>query len=233
MAAVLATGGTLSHRSAAALWGMLPYRYLEVTTANGRRRFGIHIHRGDVPDDERTREHGIPVTTPPRTVLDLAAVLRPRHLERAINDAEAQGLSDPLSLPDLIARYPRHRGVRALKKILDRGTGTTRSELEVRFLEFIRARGLPAPETNAHLLIRGAWTECDCLWREQGLVVELDGRAWHSTAAAFERDRERDRALNAEGFRTVRVTWRQLHESPEALAADLRSLLSPRSSRPR
>jgi hypothetical protein len=235
MAAVLAAGphAALSHRAAGAVWGVHPSRYLEVTAVNERRRPGIRMHRAWLPPDEVTSARGIPATTITRTLFDLAAVLRPRHLERAINEAEAQRPSDPLSLPHLIARYPQHRGVRTLKEILDQGTGTTRSELEVRFLEFIDAHRLPRPETNSHLLIRGAWIECDCLWREQGLVVELDGRAWHSTADAFERDRERDRAVNAEGFRTVRVTWRQLHESPEALALDLSDLLSPRSSRPR
>jgi very-short-patch-repair endonuclease len=102
----------------------------------------------------------------------------------------------------------------------------TRSELEVRFLSFVKKHGLRRPEVNASLFVAGRWIECDCLWRDQGVVVELDGRASHDTAAAFERDRARDRMLQARGWRLVRITWRQLHEEPESVAYDLKALLS-------
>jgi very-short-patch-repair endonuclease len=129
-----------------------------------------------------------------------------------------------LSLGDLVARYPGRRGLRAIKEILARlemGTAVTRSELEDRFLAFLRATGLPLPQVNAPLL----GFECDCVWREHALVVELDGHGAHGTRAAFERDRARDRVLSANGWRSVRITWRQLHFEPEALALDLRKIL--------
>ena len=101
----------------------------------------------------------------------------------------------------------------------------TRSELEKRFREFLMDAGIPRPETNAHIQVSGIWYEIDCLWRRERVIVELDGRATHDTQQTFESDRARDRILQAAGFRVIRITWRQLHESPAAVAADLRALL--------
>ena len=102
------------------------------------------------------------------------------------------------------------------------------SELEARFLAFLRAYRLRLPQTN--VLVDGF--ECDCVWREQRVIVELDSRTFHDTAAAFEQDRSRDRALQVAGWRVVRVTWRQLNAEADALAADLRAILrAPRRQR--
>jgi very-short-patch-repair endonuclease len=227
MAAALACGpdAVLSHRAAAALWLLRRSSRIDVIAPTARRRPALTLHRNLVAEDEVTEVRGIPVTTVPRTLLDLAAVLPAHQVERAINEAEIQRLTDPLSLPALLARYPGRRGVRTLRAILGEGTRRTRSELEARFLAFLRRAGLPLPEANAHLLVGGALIECDCVWRDRRLVVELDGHATHGTAAAFERDRARDRSLHVHGWRTVRVTWRQLSDEPEALAVDLRALL--------
>jgi very-short-patch-repair endonuclease len=228
MAAVLAAGprAALSHRAAAALWMMFAWTRPEVTVPGGNRRPGVIVHRATVPLDEVTIERGIPVTTVPRTLFDLAAVL-PRHqVERAVNEAEVRRLGDPLSLADLLDRHPGRAGATALRSILRDGAAPTRSELEARFLAFLRGARLPPPQVNAPLRAGGRWFECDCLWPGHGLIVELDGWAAHGTAAAFERDRMRDRVLQAHGWRLARVTWRQLREQPEALAYDLRALLS-------
>ena len=170
----------------------------------------------------------IPVTSPPRTLVDLAGVVDSHALERAMEQAEARRITDQLSLGDLLARHPGRRGVTALRRILAEGRGAptiTRSELEDRFLAFLEAQGLPRPRANASIRARGRWMECDCVWRSRRLIVELDGRGTHDTAAAFERDRERDRALHAAGWRVVRVTWRHLYADANGLAADLRALL--------
>jgi very-short-patch-repair endonuclease len=232
MAAVLAAGpgAVLSHRAAAALHGIWHYDGLEVTAAADRSRPGITVHKSCPPADEDTELEGIPVTGLSRTLLDLAAVLPAHHVERAFNEAEVRGLTDSLSLPDLVERYPGRRGIRAIKAILETGPAFTRSELEARFTAFRRKTRLPSPSLNA--VVEGY--ECDCVWLGHRLVVELDGRAIHATQAAFERDRARDRALTAAGWRVVRVTWGQLHDEPEALAADLRRILRPsRSAAPR
>lgn len=103
--------------------------------------------------------------------------------------------------------------------------GITQSELEERFLDFLDGRGFPRPRLNATLSLRGRLLRPDCMWSQQRLVVELDGREAHGTDRAFERDRKRDRELLAEGWRSMRVTWRQLRDEPEAIAADLREAL--------
>jgi hypothetical protein len=233
MAAVLAggQGAVLSHRAAAALWGIRPSerRRIEVTTPRRlRSRSLLQFHESRLAKDEITTHRGIPVTTVPRTILDLAAVVDRYQVERAINEAEVLRLFDALSVRDLTERYPRRAGVAALKVILARtaiGLTITRRELEARFLAFLEEYGLPRPVTNAWVDVPGDSFEVDCLWREQRLIVELDGHATHATAASFENDRQRDRLLQATGWRVVRITWRQLHDDPAAVAADLRRLI--------
>jgi predicted transcriptional regulator of viral defense system len=231
MAAVLAggDGAVLSHRDAAALWGIRPSSRprIDVTTPRSRRpRPGIQLHRSSLPPDEVTTKDGIPVTTVPRTLFDLATVLRPRQLERALNEAEVRHLWDELSLLDLLRRYPRRGGRRAVRAVLearDAGAKILRSDLEVEFLEFVDAAGLPEPRLNDD--VEGF--EVDAVWRRQRVVVELDSRTFHLTAAAFEQDRERDRILQAAGWRPIRVTSKQLRHAPDRLQADLRRLLYP------
>jgi len=239
MAAVLASGGraTLSHRSAGQLWGLLERstRVPEVVTP-GRWRIvqGIAGRRAILREDEIAAVDGIPVTSVSRTLFDLAAVLSKRQMERALNEAEVLRLTDSLSLPDLIARYPRRRGAANLRSLLAASSlsGITRSDLEERFVAFLDAHDLPRPRLNTHLALRGRFCEVDCLWQSRRLVVELDGRAFHDTGRAFEADRERDRILLAEGWRVTRVTWRQLDLEPGAVAADLRDLLRFEAGRP-
>jgi very-short-patch-repair endonuclease len=150
--------------------------------------------------------NGIPTTCLPRTLLDLASVLPPYQLERAFGAAEIERLADPLSVPDLIARYPNRKGIGTVKRILDSDLHLTRSDLEALFIDFARRHRLPPPRTNFNVL----GYECDCVWPDHMQIVELDARATHHTAAAFEQDRERDRVLQAAGWRVVRVTSRQL-----------------------
>ena len=233
MAAVLAVGpgAVLSHRSAAALWGMRQSMRVRTELTVGRHlhsRPRLQLHWAQLPSDEVTNVRGIPVTTPPRTLLDLAAVIDRSRLERAVNEAELLRLADALSLAAVVARHPRRPGVAKIKAILAAGAigaTVTRSELEDRFLEFVDAARLPRPNVNARLQVRGGWIEADCVWAPQRLVAELDGHATHRTAGAYERDRARDRALSAAGWRVVRITWRQLSADAAALAADLRALL--------
>jgi very-short-patch-repair endonuclease len=145
-----------------------------------------------------------------------------------MHEAEVRQLTDPLSLPDLLARYPRRRGVANLRALLEAKTpaGITQTDLEELFVEFLDMKGLPRPRLNAALPIRGRLLKPDCMWPEQRLLVELDGREAHRTDRAFESDRQRDRILLAEGWQSARVTWRQLRDEPAAIAADLRELLA-------
>lgn len=229
MAAVLAAGpeAVASHRCGAAVWRLLDWDRLEVTVPRARIVEGLLVHRFHLPADEVTRVRGIPVTTAARTLLDLAAVAPIQQVERAMSEAEYRRLTTVASVSRMAERYPRRRGIATVKAILRAfNGGITRSELEGRFARFLRKAGLPLPRLNVNLVIEGRWLQADCAWHEQRLIVELDGHGAHWTAAAFERDRERDRVLAANGWRVVRVTWRQLHREPRSLAADLARILA-------
>jgi very-short-patch-repair endonuclease len=233
MAAVLSAGdgAVLSYRSAAALWGMrdTARARIEVSVPRHRRSTArVEVHEVELPPDEVTRERGIPVTTPARTLVDLAAVVSESELEHAFNEAQFRRLGSPTSLDVLIARYPRRPGTPAIRRVLDNhkrnGETVTRSRLERRFLALVDAHGLPRPRINR----RTEHGELDARWPEQRLVVECDGFAAHGTREAFERDRARDRELTAAGWRVVRITWRQLTEDGDVIARQLAALLTSR-----
>ena len=206
MAAVLACGpdAVLSHRTAGQLWDIVP-RWsgpLEVTRpTRSDSRPGVVCHHSRIPPDERDVIDGIPVTSIHRTLLDLAGLLNRRRLERALNEAEVRRLTDRLSIPQLLERHPRRRGAATLQELMaaKRHVDISRNDFEELFLALVGKSGLPRPRMNASLWIRGRFFEPDCLWRQQRLMAELDGREVHATHKAFEDDRERDRILLAEG----------------------------------
>jgi very-short-patch-repair endonuclease len=189
-----------------------------VTGRDPGRKPGIRIHRVTALCAHDIRAiGGVPVASPARTLLDLGGILGPRELEQAVGEAYARRLVSRSDLIELLTRYPRRHGARALRLVLERDEppARTRSKGEERLLELIRSASLPAPEVNARL---GPY-ELDFLWRRQKLAVEFDGFAFHSSRTAFERDRARDADLIARGLRVVRVTWRQIEEQPAATVA--------------
>jgi len=220
----------LSHRSAARLWGLLSHASERVdVTRPGRRvsREGIVSHRGFVLDDEREVVDGIPVTSPFRTIFDLAAVAPMREVERAWHEAEVRQLTDRVSLPLLLERYPGRRGARNLRALLESSepVGLTRNDFEEAFLALVDARGISRPRMNGDLSVRGRFFQIDALWERERVAVELDSRSVHGTAKRFESDRHRDRILIAEGWKTFRITWRALQQEPDEIIADLRAAL--------
>lgn len=229
MAAVLACGPSalLSHRSAAALWRIAidSIAFTEVlATKSGRRHKRVLVHRArSIHPEDRVVLDGIPVTSIPRTLLDLADVLSPRRLERAFEEADRLRLLDATALQRLLERANgrRHRHRLAALQAQFRPAPPTRSELEHRFIELVDEAGLAQPLVNT--IVQGL--EVDMLWPEARLIVELDGYAFHSHRAAFERDRDRALALEAAGYRVIRVTWRELHEQPELVLDALRAAL--------
>lgn len=234
MAAVLACGpdAVLSHWSAAALWGFRGHGggSIHVTSPSKTKspHGSISRHRALLRPDEVGVEDGIPVTTVPRTNFDLAAVSDAHTVESALRQCEFLRLYDPLSLWDLLDRYPRHRGNRAARTALSRleeTPGEVEEGLEERFLAFLDAHGLPRSELNAWLEVAGHRYKVDCLWRAQRLIVELDSWQAHGTRTAFQTDKSRDRRLLLAGYATTRITDLQLKREPDALAADLRRLL--------
>jgi hypothetical protein len=189
---------------------------------------GLRRHRSILLPDELAERDGIPVTCVARTLFDIAAAAAPWEFERAVREAEFLRLSQAPSLEEVYERRRGRRGAKLVKTTLENLArlpgGTSRSGLEDRFLRFVQRVGLPAPETNVLLRFEGTAYEADCVWREQRVVAELDGHQAHGTRSAFEQDRERDRRLQAQGWRVVRITWRHLNQ-PESLARDLRGLL--------
>lgn len=240
MAAILASGAraVLSHRSAARLWGVMPYaaEWAEVTSPPPlrARRERIASHRGLIQGDEWEVVDGIPVTAVFRTIFDLAAVVEMRQLERAWHEALVRELTAAVSLPVLLDRYPGRRGNRKLRALLESElpVGITRNDFEEAFLVLVDAYGLPRPRMNATIALRGRFFEIDALWKRERVAVELDSRSVHTTPRNFESDRLRDRILTAEGFRTVHVTWRQLKHEPAAIVADLQLALGSPGPQP-
>ena len=226
LGAALSVGpdAAVSHRSAGALWGLRRWSgRIEVTAPRRiRSRDGLRIRERPLPADEIRLVENIPATSPPRTLLDLAGVLDRDALERAYEQTLILELTDDLPLVALFGRYPHARGIQHLRRLTEAGVGgMTRSELEHRFRRLVEKGRLPMPQTN--IVIEGL--EVDCVWPDHHLIVELDGRSTHLNPVAFERDRARDRALQAAGWRVIRITWRQVVDSPSSVARDLACIL--------
>lgn len=240
MAAVLAcgTGAVLSHRSAAELWKIRPYAVGAIDVTVPRHSHSsqrVRRHCATPPPDEITVSDGIPVTTVPRTLFDLAEVAPAIEVESALRESEYLRLHDRLSLLDLLDRYPGRRGSRTIRESLARRAehpGRVRSPLEERFLPFLRRHRLPPPQLNAWISLRGRRFQVDCLWSEPKQIVEVDGYESHGTRIAFREDRARDRVLRVAGYEVTRIAWAQLDDESEAIAADLRTLLSQSGADP-
>jgi very-short-patch-repair endonuclease len=237
LAAVLACGpeAMLSHRSAAALWGLrrTSSPRIEVTAPRGRKpRDGIVVHRSRVLEEEdRALMDAIPITSVARTLVDLADVLQPSSLEKAVNEAELLGLFDFCGLERTLERVFPRRGRGRLAGVLQAYRSQpqfTRSSGERRLLRVCREHGLPCPKANLWV----AGHEIDLYWPDARLAVEFDGRAVHRTTRAFHDDRRRDRALAACGIQVVRVTERDLDDEA-TLAGELQQIRGLRlASRP-
>ena len=226
IAAVLASGAgaVLSHASAAAAWELRPIGagaiHVTIPATPGRAlRTGIRLHRSKMLAlGHSTVHHAIPITTPVRTLVDIAATLKGRQLEQALDRAEQLRLVDFAELAQALAARPTRPGSPSLQAVLSRytaGSTVTRSELEERFLALCDDHGLPRPETNTR--IKGI--EIDFVWRDARLIVEVDGYAYHRSPAAFERDRERDVILTVGGWQVMRFTYAQITRRPAWVAA--------------
>ena len=218
-AAVLACGpGALLRRaSAGALWGWRRHWPVvpEVCTTRDRRISGIAISltRTLVACDH-DHQHGIPVTSPARTLYDLAPTLTDLQLIRTYNDGRRSGLLTDAALAELLRRVPPAPRITRLLT----GENPTASWLEDAFIAFVERFGLPRPQRN----VKVAGLEVDICYPEQRVIIEVDSWRFHGDRAAFERDRERDSITTAAGFRTVRVTAERLHQAEaDRLAAIL------------
>jgi len=222
MAALLSVGpgAVLSHDAAAAVWELRPRSAgpIDVTLASRdvRSRHGIRVHRvANLHRRERARLRDLPVTSPARTLLDLATTLTARDLARAVEQAELRHLTTHDDLTHFLTSRRSHRGAANLRAATRTDIQLTRSEAERRFLDLVNEARLPEPAANTCV----AGHEVDFLWPAERLIVEVDGYEFHSSRAAFERDRIRDADLQALGYRVIRITWRRLIDEPLAVVA--------------
>ena len=232
MAAVLACGAdaALSHRPAGHLWGLRRESGpIAVTVPRGRAGMScLEIHRSRRQEpDEFDRVDGIRVTSVARTLLDLAAVVRPPELVRAIDRAERLELFDLAAIEHLLLRARGRSGAAALRRaVADWRPRHTRSELEDRFQDLLQTTSLPSPFSNVLLEGDQHVHEVDAVWPACRLVIQLDGFAYHRTR----RDRERDAATDADlelvGYRVVRLTWNEVTTHRVRTTRRLRLLIS-------
>ena len=216
LAAVKACGGgsVLSHYSAGALWGFVEWddRKPEVTVPGpgSRRHQGIRVHRSTRlgRKDVMTRD-GIRVTSPARTLLDLASQLPYKPLRRAVREAMANRRVAIRQIAEALARAGPRRGSRNLASILTDGYAPTDSVLEDIVLDLILAGGYKRPDVGKALTLDGRRFVPDFRWPEQKIIVEADGGQWHEHKIAREDDAERQAFLEARGEHVIRVSWRQ------------------------
>jgi very-short-patch-repair endonuclease len=223
-------GAALSRRAAGTHLDMTPaYRGLiEVTTPlQLRSRSGIRMIRTDLPADEIIVHDGLPVTSPARTLFDLAGLLPERLLRRAAKEVEIHGPPEPLSLVDLLHRHPRHAGAAAIRALIEAGgapVNVVMTDTEERFAELVREAGIEAPSHRYGLAAGGEWFEVDLAWPALRLAVECDS-SFHEGSFALDSDRNRDQCLLAAGWRVFRVTWWQLKRDPDLVLSRFLAVL--------
>jgi len=228
-----ARGAAVSHRAAAALWGLARFRRgrVEVSvTRDVRLADSATVHRvGALPAKDLESIDGLPVTSPTRTLIDLCATEDRSTIEASVDECLRRKLT---SLDKLAAALDRSRGQRGtgfLRELVDRyqgGEAPAESELEAKLLEVIDDAGLPRPVKQRSVTVRGRLRRLDFSYRDQRLILEVDGYAYHSDPVAFEKDRERRNALTVRGWKVLNFTWRALHERPDEILTDLFRILA-------
>jgi very-short-patch-repair endonuclease len=226
LAAVRACGeqALLSGRAAAHLLGLLKGAAPapEVTARTERRIPGVKTRRSRYLDPEdATSWRQIPVTTVPRTLIDLAGVLPVNDLARTCHEAGVRHGTTPAMVEGVLARHPNSPGAAKLRRILRGEVRITLSKLEARFLLRLREAALVLPQTNR---VAGG-RRVDCRWPDQRLTVELDGYRYHHSRHAWEQDRRREREARARGDEFRRYTYGDVFEHPQLMLSELRALL--------
>lgn len=222
-------GAVLSHGSAAALWGVfrrwdVPF---EVTARTARRRSGIRVHRATLTRADIRTHIGIRVTSPARTLLDIAPRVSEKTLTRAVNELRFARHLRIADLADLLERRPRAPGARRLISFVETADNATRSKFERDFLAFTERFGLPRPQVNVQV----AGREADAYFARERVIVELDGYEFHSSKDRFRSDRDNDTEALTLDIVTVRVTGDRLEQSPAREAERLHRILALRRRR--
>ena len=233
MAAVLACGdrADLSRFSVGMLLENLPREErlpdVTVVATKARRVEGIVVHRArSLHWRDVTHHEGIPMTSPERTLLDLAAVLEPRQLRSAARRAQA---AHQVSVPQLRAVVDRsngHPGAGALLAVIADGPVPTRSGLEDLVLDIVDAGGIERPECNVPLRFGGVTLIPDCIWRDRRVALEADSVRWHEHKLTREHDADKQAMLEANGWRVLRIDYQQARQRPEQTLARIRAALA-------
>lgn len=226
LAAVLAAGdgALLCGRAGAHLLGLVKGSapQPEVITRTQRRIEGVTTHRTRSLDArDATAVRGIPVTTVPRTLVDIASVLSLDALARACHEAGVRYGTTPKAVEDVLARRPNSPGTKKLRQVIHGDVHVTLSKLEAHFLELLRNENLPLPITNKP----AGGRRVDCRWPEHRLTVELDGYQFHNSRHSWEQDRRREREARARGDDFRRYTYGDVFERPALMLAELGSVL--------
>ncbi len=226
-------GAALSHFSAAALWGLCaagPEVEVVVADARSSRMPGVRVHRSRILHSRDVRlKHALPVTSPSRTLLDLAPTATDRQLELAFDRGITERTLSPSHVAELLTRAGGHRGRARLAALLDQerdASTMTRSDAEERMLALIRRAGLPEPHVNAAY---GPYT-LDFYWPQARFVVEIDGYQYHSSRYRFERDRRKDNDLRRAHLEVMRTVRRDITDRSHALIADITRALTRRGA---
>ncbi|MEA2386205.1 MAG: hypothetical protein QOJ22_379 [Thermoleophilaceae bacterium] len=198
----------------------------EVTTKSDRHVPGVKTRRSKCV--ESTTRTGIPITTIPRTLVDIAAHLTEDALARACHEAGVRYRTTPAQVEAVLNTRPTTKGAANLRRVLSGDARVTLSALERRFLQLLRGERLPLPITNRPASGR----RVDCRWPEHRLTVELDSYRYHSSRHAWEQDRRREREARARGDDFRRYTYGDVFQTPGAMLAELRSVISPAWSSP-
>jgi hypothetical protein len=224
-AALLACGdgAAICHGSALTLWGLWKRWELPIHVAirGDRRRPGIKLHRLQLTDRDLRMQNLLRVTSPARTLLDMAGLMPEPALKRRVNEARRAEILALADLADVIERFPRHPGARRLRPLLEVRGGPTRAEWEDEFPAFCKQYELPEPI----LSVMVAGYETDALFPNEKVVVELDSWEFHKDKEAFESDHDRDAERLAAGFVTVRISWERIKFRSAREAARLHQIL--------
>lgn len=225
LAAVLACGegAVLSGQAAAYLWGLIKGTAPppEVTAPKRRNVRGVrtrHARRGEI---EATTWRGIPITTVPRTLVDLSSLLQLEDLARACHEAGVLHRTTPRQVEQVLTKRPNTPGAKQLRKVMHGEVHVTLSRLERKFVQRLKENALDLPITNKSADGR----RVDCRWPQHNLTVELDSYRYHSSRHAWEQDRKREREAHARGDDFRRYTHHDVFDDPHPMLAELRDLL--------
>ena len=229
------TGACVSGRSAGWLWQLTEtlIDQTEIIVPRGRKRTHHDhiIHRCNLDPSDITVVDAIPVTTPARTIIDLAGLVSKELLEEALDEAIRRGRTTPAQVRWLLFRTsPRGRqGIGTLRSLLDarrRSADVPASPLETRLLRAMMRGGLPKPELqhevrDGHRLV----AIVDFAFPALKIAIEADGYRWHSGRARWQHDLNRRNKLTALGWRVIHITWNDLETSPDEVVSSVQRII--------